>query len=298
MVEHIKLLKTYNNVSITTSEQTAESFYIDRLGNLKELALAFTITTVAGTGGAYASNGQNIGSNFIRLIRSIKIIDTNGENVLDLRSAEIHFYSKYMQNKYGDKLSTLHENTLFSSDATNFQGCYKIPLRVNINDLPASVEITFNKLSEFFSTVGTGASITFKLEIYGVYTSDSIETDRCLVVRTATAVNTTTDFREKLPVVKSGLWKAILVREAQMDSITAPAELGVSNLGKITFRRSAKTEIESVPYSVFLRNEMDRYLESSVDYAILIAENVVINAGVVVMFEPANNIKPTFWLIY
>ena len=258
----LKTVKEYGSITVSTSSQTLETQTIKALGDVVHWGLQSDITTVGGTGTELAAGGTPsglfAGASIARLYKKIHITDANNVDLCVVEKDDIwrqaYLVSLVNTDEFIFNKGLDTKPVVVADDVTNQVDNIIVPQPISVADLPASVEIEIGVLSDFYSTVGTGAVTINTLTLYVRYLPPTAQSVTLRIKAfNVQAFSADTEISHLLP---DGIRiHKLAYAPGNVNASSAPSEAVNTRVDRITLRRGSNEEIENQRRSI-----MDDYI--------------------------------------
>ena len=259
-----KLVHAWGATIVGTTRSTLTQQSIKPLGDVISWALYFDVTTVDGTGtddvDAGTPSGSWLGSNIIKLLDTVSIKDNQNSDLFESNGVQFAYMSYLLSIIEVDELimnkGGIRWPETDATDLTNEETVFIVPQRIAETDLPATVNITVGVLDDYWLSVGTATTVINQLELWVRYmpTQGESFSERIKSFNVA-SFSSDQDIAQHIPdgieILKLGF------QLGDPTASAAPAEMNITRLDAIRFKRGASDEIVDVRENV-LREYADR----------------------------------------
>ena len=288
-------LKTsFNSESktLTASTQQFDSKKVNVYGHISSILLKFTATITKGTGTIDTTKSP------LNAVGQIVIRDKNSRPIIDEDASRLPIVRKILSCSDSPAWQTFKKGeynagTALTDVATAQTHEMEIPIDINLEDQPISIEWTANALSSILSTVGT-ASATCQLEVavtsivpVGESANLATRETRRIYSFTSGAIATEQELQGNLP---TGI---------TIDNIT----LGVttdSNLTDVTIKPTGKNiGIDRVARTILQEKEERGFLDGhTTGYYTLFISPFVVGDSTLFKINPSTSFTPRIFVTH
>ena len=259
-----KLVHAWGSTTVGTTRSTLTQQSIKPLGDVISWALYFDVTTVDGTGTDDADGGTPsgswIGTNIIRLLDTVSIKDNQNSDLFESNGVQFAYMSYLLSIIEVDELIMNKGGVRWpvtdSVNLTDDESVFIVPQRIAETDLPATVNITIGVLDDYWNAVGTATITINQIELWVRYmpTQGESFSERIKAFNVA-SFSSDQDIAQHIPdgieILKLGFMLGDVL------ATSAPAELNITRLDAIRFKRGASDELVDVRENV-MREYDDR----------------------------------------
>jgi hypothetical protein len=305
MVRIVKTVKEFGSTTVGTSSQTLETQAIKALGDVLSWGIHTVHTYSDSTGtehpDAGTPSGAIRGGNVARLFRRISLKDNANTDLFEAQGTDLEHYAYLLSiadpNEFLFDRGLQEAFTDFTASGATDTDFVIFAQSILLKDLPASLEIEIGTLSDFYSTVGDGASVISTLTVWVRYAPPQ---GQGFTVRikafNVTAFSSDTDQAHLLPENITILQLAYLpdspngVTDVNMDN---------TNVDRISFRRGSNEEIENQR-----RNILDDWVDQvytgdrSIGLTVIPTDAFVKTASTFFNFDINTTISPRIYYVY